>query len=696
MELLSPCGNFESLIGVINAGADAVYLAGNKYGARAYADNFTDEEIIKAIKYSHLMNVKVYLTVNTLIKEKEYSDVISYITNFYNVGLDACIIQDIGLISVFNSIFPQMECHISTQAFSTGVDSVNLYKQLGATRVVLARELSLNEIKEIKSNCDIEIETFIHGAMCYSYSGQCLFSSCLGGRSGNRGRCAGPCRLNYERNNKAGYLLSMKDQCTLEILPSLIEAGIDSFKIEGRMKKPEYAAFVTSMYRKYIDLYNTNPGSYKVSSDDLRMLNSFYMRSEIGTGYYNQRNGKTMLCIDNPAYAGTDESLLINTQKRFLSNSRKLPIDIYVECYPESPLSVTFINSDICVSKTGSIVQSSQNRPVTEADIIKQISKLGDTFFYAENVYVTLAEKSFLPLKELNEIRRQLTSELEDLLLKNYPLPRKTITSFSSLRPQKDINKPLIAVTSLEQLKALVACNTTEIILIVDDELFSNEKEYIFTLDKTIYTIIINLPHIIRNDNACLINNYLKEDKISGYLCNNIEEVFRLYNTGKIIIAGPGLYTWNKKALEFIKSVSDLFIYSFELSQYEIKDLNDNTGYTMVYGRVPLMQSANCIEKTTNGCLRGKGNIFSYISDRKNMTFPVRRNCKSCYNTIYNSVPTSLHDEGILCKINSRIFISLTDEDYNETRDIINAFLLRKTEFNPKEFTRGYYKRGVE
>ena len=220
MELLSPAGNYKAFIGAINAGCDAVYLGGSKFGARAYADNFSDEEIIRAIKVAHLHDVKIYLTVNTLIKEREYKEVCDYIRPFYEAGLDACIVQDLGLISCFGTPFPNMECHISTQGFSTSIESVKMYKEMGAKRVVLARELSLDEIDYIKKNVDIELETFIHGAMCYSYSGQCLFSSCLGGRSGNRGRCAGPCRLPYSYlgNNKnsdalnEAFFLSMKDQ----------------------------------------------------------------------------------------------------------------------------------------------------------------------------------------------------------------------------------------------------------------------------------------------------------------------------------------------------------------------------------------------------------------------------------------------------------------------------------------------------
>ncbi|MBP5152122.1 MAG: U32 family peptidase, partial [Lachnospiraceae bacterium] len=331
MELLSPAGSYKGFMGALNAGCDAVYLGGTRFGARAYAENFTDEEIIKAIEYAHLFGVKIYLTVNTLIKESEFSDVLSYVDLFYKAGLDGCIVQDLGLISVFHDHFPLMECHISTQGFVTGTKGCRLFKALGASRVVLARELSLSEIRDIKSNVDVEIETFIHGAMCYSYSGNCLLSSCLGGRSGNRGRCAGPCRLEYSVikdsfESAPGYYFSMKDQCALPILPKLLEAGIDSLKIEGRMKKPEYSAFTTYVYRKYMDSYHENKKTFKVSTEDLDNLRHMYLRSDFGTGYYDRENGREMITVGSPAYGGNDQDLMKDTAERFLETGRKLEV----------------------------------------------------------------------------------------------------------------------------------------------------------------------------------------------------------------------------------------------------------------------------------------------------------------------------------------------------------------------------------
>ncbi len=299
VELLSPAGNYQAFIGALNAGADAVYLGGERFGARAYADNFTTEEICQALHVAHCMGKKIYLTVNTLFKENEAAGLYDYLCPFYEAGLDAVIVQDLGVFRLIREWFPGLPLHVSTQMTITGAGGAAFLKEQGAVRIVPAREISLSEVRAMKEETGIEIECFIHGSMCYCYSGQCLFSSILGGRSGNRGRCAQPCRLPYQiyAGQKQilgeGYPLSLKDMCTLEYIPQLIEAGIDSFKIEGRMKKPEYAAGVTAMYRKYIDLYyRQGADGCRVEPEDLDMLRGLYIRSEIQTGYYERHNGK--------------------------------------------------------------------------------------------------------------------------------------------------------------------------------------------------------------------------------------------------------------------------------------------------------------------------------------------------------------------------------------------------------------------
>ena len=416
-ELLSPAGSYEGFLACIKAGADAVYLGGRKYSARAFADNFSDEEILKAIKYAHLFDVKVYMTVNTLIKEREFDECIEYLRPFADAGIDAFIVQDIGLMKAIRREFKDTELHVSTQAFSESIYSFELFKRLGATRIVPARELSLDEIKALKSSSDLEIETFIHGAMCYSYSGQCLFSSTLGGRSGNRGRCAGPCRQPYTpsfdgKTYPEQYILSMKDQCTVQILDKLIGAGIDSFKIEGRMKSTEYTAFVTSVYRKYIDRYFEDKEKYRVDEKDLKDLNTVFIRTKIGTGYYLTHSSKDMITFDNPAYASKDEELIKSIKEKYIDSPKKAPINGY--CYVKigEPIMLTVSYKDKSVTVTGPEAEKSLKTATTAESINKQLCKLGDTPFVFDELTIDCDTDVFVPVSVINDLRRRAAEEL--------------------------------------------------------------------------------------------------------------------------------------------------------------------------------------------------------------------------------------------------------------------------------------------
>lgn len=308
IEILSPAGSYESMKAAIAAGADAVYIGGSRFGARAYADNLTEEQLLEAIDYVHLHGRKIYLTVNTLLKEKELRESFyEYLRPYYERGLDAVIVQDIGVLQFVKEHFPDLPIHASTQMTITNALGARFLEEQGVERVVTARELQLEEIKDIREKTDVEIESFVHGALCYCYSGQCLYSSMLGGRSGNRGQCAQPCRLPYKVNGskESSYVLSLKDICTLEYIPELVEAGIDSFKIEGRMKKPEYVALVTAMYRKYTDQYlEHGEKTFCIDPKDRQMLMDLYNRGGSHGGYYHTRNGRKMLSLDRPNHAG--------------------------------------------------------------------------------------------------------------------------------------------------------------------------------------------------------------------------------------------------------------------------------------------------------------------------------------------------------------------------------------------------------
>ncbi|MDD3360986.1 MAG: U32 family peptidase [Hespellia sp.] len=306
IEILAPAGSFISFKAAIAAGADAVYVGGSSFGARAFADNFTEEQLLEAIDYAHFHGRKIFLTVNTLLKEEEIQNrLYDYLLPYYLHGLDAVIVQDMGVLELVRECFPDLAVHASTQMTITNTLGAQFMKSKGVERIVPARELSLGEIREMAEATGLEIECFVHGALCYCYSGQCLLSSTIGGRSGNRGQCAQPCRLPYEAAGQRGYLLSPKDICTLELIPEMVEAGIYSFKIEGRMKKPEYVAAVTSMYRKYVDLYfQIGRENFKVEPMDKQLLMDIYNRGGFDEGYYKKHNSAGMISIDRPNHAG--------------------------------------------------------------------------------------------------------------------------------------------------------------------------------------------------------------------------------------------------------------------------------------------------------------------------------------------------------------------------------------------------------
>ena len=323
VEILAPGGSYESIISAMNSGADAIYTGGGMFGARAYADNLNQERLIEIIDAAHLRGKKIYLTVNTLLKQKELqTQLIPYLKPYYEAGLDAVLVQDFGVLSKIREAFPDLPIHASTQMTVLTSEFSKWLKQFGVTRVVPARELSLDELRKIKDEVDIEVETFVHGALCYCYSGQCLMSSMIGGRSGNRGRCAQPCRLPYQfvqdgqnsgrDTKKPAYLLSLNDLCTLDLIPDMVDAGIDSFKIEGRMKGPEYAALVTSLYKKYTMMYLTKGRSgYKVDAADIEALMDLYNRGGFSKGYYQCHNDKSMITFDRSNHKGTRAAKII-------------------------------------------------------------------------------------------------------------------------------------------------------------------------------------------------------------------------------------------------------------------------------------------------------------------------------------------------------------------------------------------------
>ncbi|MFR9225040.1 MAG: peptidase U32 family protein [Agathobacter rectalis] len=702
-ELLAPAGNLEILKGVIESGADAVYVGGSMFGARAYANNFTEEELLEAIDFAHLRGVKVYLTVNTLIKNSEFSKLYDYLLPYYKRGLDAVIVQDIGVVKAIHEYFPSMEIHTSTQMTVTGADGVRFLSQFGVTRVVMAREVSLAEMKRIHEETGMELEAFVHGALCYSYSGQCLFSSILGGRSGNRGRCAQPCRLPYTvEGKKDEFILSLKDMCGIKALDKLHDAGVYSLKIEGRMKQLEYACGVVKYYRSYID--SMKP----VSDADYDRIKALGNRCGFTDRYYFDHNGSDMVTYVKPNF--------VSNAAEPSPEKRKLSIEGELVLRESEPGSLTVKRGDVTYKASIEPVSAALKAPLDKKAAIDRINKTGDTDFEFSHIKAQIGENVFVPNGALNKLRRDAISGLCDKLLKKYyrndaryadissmcELPEHVVKS-DAVHEDGAVNaKDYTAICSCmtrTQLDTLISYDCFDVFYLDFDmydrntliQQFADDVKCLTKRNKKVYLM---LPTILRADSSDYFVSIAKElDNVSfeGFVVKNYEELYLTENlfTGKKVILDHNMYTFNdvSKSAFFEHGVSGDTV-PLELNSREIMHRNNIGSQMIVYGYYPLMTTANCVHKNTKGC--DKKQKLIYLKDRYNKSFAVCNNCKECYNTIYNSLPTMLTKN--ISKLKEAGIRSFRYSFTIETPKQIKAVMDDKV----AEYTNGHYKRGVE
>lgn len=702
-ELLAPAGNLEIFKGVIESGADAVYVGGSMFGARAYANNFTEEELLEAIDFAHLRGVKVYLTVNTLIKNSEFSKLYDYLLPYYKRGLDAVIVQDIGVVKAIHEYFPSMEIHTSTQMTVTGADGVRFLSQFGVTRVVMAREVSLAEMKRIHEETGMELEAFVHGALCYSYSGQCLFSSILGGRSGNRGRCAQPCRLPYTvEGKKDEYILSLKDMCGIKALDKLHDAGVYSLKIEGRMKQLEYACGVVKYYRSYID--SMKP----VTDADYDRIKALGNRCGFTDGYYFDHNGSDMVTYVKPNF--------VSNAAEPSPEKRKLSIEGELVLREGEPGSLTVKRGDVTYKASIEPVSAALKAPLDKKAAIDRINKTGDTDFEFSHIKAQIGENVFVPNGALNKLRRDAISGLCDKLLKKYyrddaryadissmcELPEHVVKSDATHEDGAVNAKDYTTICSCmtrAQLDTLISYECFDVFYLDFDmydrktliQQFADDVKCLTKRNKKVYLM---LPTIFRADSSDYFVSIAKElDKVSfeGFVVKNYEELYLTENlfTGKKVILDHNMYTFNdvSKSAFFEHGVSGDTV-PLELNSREIMHRNNIGSQMIVYGYYPLMTTANCVHKNTKGC--DKKQKLIYLKDRYNKSFAVCNNCKECYNTIYNSLPTMLTKNiGKLKEAGIRSFrYSFTIETPKQIKAVMDDKVA--------EYTNGHYKRGVE
>ena len=699
-ELLAPAGSLEILKGVIESGADAVYVGGSMFGARAYANNFTEDELLEAIDFAHLRGVKVYLTVNTLIKNSEFSKLYDYLLVYYKRGLDAVIVQDIGVVKAIHEYFPSMEIHTSTQMTVTGADGVRFLSQFGVTRVVMAREVSLAEMKRIHEETGMELEAFVHGALCYSYSGQCLFSSILGGRSGNRGRCAQPCRLPYTvEGKKDEYILSLKDMCGIKALDKLHDAGVYSLKIEGRMKQLEYACGVVKYYRSYID------SKKPVSDADYDRIKALGNRCGFTDRYYFDHNGSDMVTYVKPNF--------VSNAAEPSPEKRKLSIEGELVLREGKPGSLTVKRGDVTYKASIEPVSAALKAPLDKKAAIDRINKTGDTDFEFSHIKAQIGENVFVPNGALNKLRRDAISGLCDKLLKKYYRNDERYTDMSRLTvlPEHVVKSDAAHDEAINDYTTICSCMTRAQL----DTLIGYECFDVFYLDFDMYDrktliqqfaddvkcltkrnkkVYLMLPTIFRADSSDYFVSIAKElDKVSfdGFVVKNYEELYLTENlfTGKKVILDHNMYTFNdvSKSAFFEHGVSGDTV-PLELNSREIMHRNNIGSQMIVYGYYPLMTTANCVHKNTKGC--DKKQKLIYLKDRYNKSFAVCNNCKECYNTIYNSLPTMLTKN--ISKLKEAGIRSFRYSFTIETPKQIKAVMDDKV----AEYTNGHYKRGVE
>lgn len=679
-EILAPAGGERALRAAVQSGADAVYLGGAAFNARQSADNFTTLELKKWVDYCHLFGVKVYVTVNTLIKEREIESLAFYAKELNRAGVDAVIVQDMGAVSVIRSVAPDLPVHASTQMTVTTLSGVEYLKRFGIGRVVLARELSKEQIKKIAENTSSEIEIFVHGALCMCYSGQCLMSSIIGGRSGNRGRCAQPCRLPFSlmEDGKTvfdGFLLSPKDLCLADSMSDVLDTKSVSYKIEGRLKRAEYVSAVTNIYKKYAEFPKA------ISDADKKELLDAFNRGGFTKGFFGSETGKNMMCHNNSS--NVSENKFSDEAKKRASedaNERKIDVYMYAELSAQNPLSVTMWDdlgnsvtacSEICAEEAVS-------RPMSRERMEEQLKKLGNTPFFAVSVDADVDGVATIPISEINNVRRKAADALAALRIMRDARPEGEYQK----NPYVDKKTSLeisVEVETEAQAEAAIECGISRIY--VPHKLYDKFSDY---------GVIPKMDDI---------SSGKKNISSKTIMAQNLADLYDYKN--KEIIGGVRLNIYNSYSIEAmgLKHIT----LSPELNLYEIEDVCKKTtakAEIIGYGRLTLMIMANCPVGASGKCQKNK-NIYS-LKDRKGEEFPLLCSEK-CAMRLLNSKPLYMADKWESLKKTGADYVRLvfTTENKQETKKIIQDYISAKEgkevpKMPDNTFTRGHFLRGVK
>ncbi len=656
-EILAPVGSEEMLIAAVRSGADAVYLGAKEFSARRNAENFGLGELKNAIEYCHIRGVKVYLTLNILIKEKELEDAFNLARDAYNLGIDGIIIEDLGLAKILSEKIPELHLHASTQMSVHSASALPILKQMGFVRVVAAREMSKTDLItlcEKAKELEMEIEVFVHGALCMCLSGQCQLSAFLGERSGNRGLCAGPCRLPFKAEKGTGYDLSLKDLSLLDKLRELKEMGVVSFKIEGRMKRPEYVAAAVTCARQSLDNGYIDP---EISET----LKNVFSRQGFTDGYYQNNLGKDMFGIRTKEDVVSANKAFPILHELYRAERSNVTVSVKAEILENKPISLTLSDGENTVTVQGEIPQKAKNKPTVYEDVLKNITKFGGTPYIDDDGSVQLDEGLFVPASTLNNLRRQAVEKLNALRAKSKnKIPNEEyIKSVAA-----SLNKQPKLVCRFEN-EAQIPTDLSGISAII----YPIEKE---PVDIQNITKIVDIPRGILKEE--LIAKRLKLFKEKGYnyaLCGNLATVEIAKQEGFTVLADTGLNIFNS---ESVKSAEDMGIkavtLSYELSLEESRFASDLPKGIIAYGNVPLMTFKNCPLKNGKTCKEcdKKG----VLTDRLGIEFPIR--CRMGYSEMLNSVPIWLADKKAQLTDFDFLTLYFTNESRERVKTVINAY----------------------
>ena len=676
MEILSPVGNFSMLEAAVRSGADAVYLGLKDFSARRNAENFSKEELKSAIEYCHIRGVRVYLTLNILIKEDELQNAFNLAKFAYTSGIDGIIIQDLGLAKILSENIPELELHASTQLSVHSPSALMPLKKLGFKQVVLAREMSKTQIAafcEKAKELGIKVEVFVHGALCMSVSGQCLLSAFLGSRSGNRGLCAGPCRLPFKAEGGTGYDLSLKDLSLVDYIEELKNMGVSSFKIEGRMKRDEYVAAATAACKAALE--------GKRDEELLETLKDVFSRSGFTDGYYTDNLGKDMFGIRT-----RDDVLSANKAYPYLhslyrAERQSVAVDIKAEILKDKPISLTICDDEKnTVTVKGSVPEKAQNKALSPDDTLKSLSKLGSTPYYAIGGGLKFDEGLFVSAKDLNSLRRNAVEELNILRAKT---DRNCTAEYSLKKDYVNQNNAPEIYARFENIDQ------------IPDDL-EGVKGIILPLENAEKTqfngeLIIDIPRGIKSEEKIL--EMLKKAKEKGFkkaLCPNIALISVIREAGLEAIADYSLNITNSESLSLVSSFGlKGAVVSPELSISESKNISGLKKGIVAYGNIPLMLFKNC--PIRNGRTCAECDKKGVLKDRMGIEFPVR--CRFGFSELLNSVPIYLADKKEALEGFDFYILYFTRESLQETQKIIDAYKNGlEADF---KYTRGLYFRSV-